>query len=311
MNSERKAILAALICNTLWGVSFMASRIALNSAPVLLVLSHRFLLAFLVMSAFALTGRADLHLRGKSLRPLLLLGLMQPVVYFLGELYGILHSNTIFSGVMISIIPIAGVLAAVLVLKEYPTPRQILFSILAVGGVIGMGLLSSSSGSLEAAGVLGLLVAVAAAVAYTILNRGISGAYSAFERTYVMMGVGAVVFTVIAAVSVKGKMKAYLQPFLTWSYTAAVLYLGVLCSVVCFFLSCICITNLSVARATVFANLTTVVSVLAGALILHEPFPPAGILFCGLILAGIYGVQYHAKPGDARRRNSKERRTRT
>lgn len=295
MTSDRKAVLAAFICNFLWGLSFMSSRIALDSAPVLIVLSHRFLLAFLVMSIFTVTGRANLHLRGKSLRPLLLLGLMQPVIYFFGELYGILHSTTIFSGVMISIIPIAGVLAAVLVLKEYPTIRQIFFSILAVSGVIGIGFLSKSSGSLEFTGVLGLLVAVSAAVAYTILNRSIAGSYSAFERTYVMMGVGAVVFTVIAAVSVKGQIRTYLQPFSTWSYAAAILYLGVLCSVVCFFLSCYTITRLSVARATVFANLTTAVSVLAGALILHEPFPPVGILCCGLILTGIYGVQYGSK----------------
>ena len=295
LTSDQKAILAAFVCNFLWGLSFMSSRIALDSAPVLIVLSHRFLLAFLVMSIFAVTGRANLHLRGKSLRPLLLLGLMQPVIYFFGELYGILHSTTIFSGVMISIIPIAGVLAAVLILKEYPTMRQILFSILAVSGVIGIGFLSKSSGSLEFTGVLGLLIAVSAAVAYTILNRSIAGSYSAFERTYVMMGVGAAVFTVIAAVSVKGKIRTYLQPFSTWSYAAAILYLGVLCSVVCFFLSCYTITRLSVARATVFANLTTAVSVLAGALILHEPFPPVGILCCGLILTGIYGVQYGSK----------------
>ncbi len=296
LTSDQKAILAAFVCNFLWGLSFMSSRIALDSAPVLIVLSHRFLLAFLVMSIFTVTGRANLHLRGKSLRPLLLLGLMQPVIYFFGELYGILHSTTIFSGVMISIIPIAGVLAAVLILKEYPTIRQIFFSILAVSGVIGIGFLSKSSGSLEFTGVLGLLVAVSAAVAYTILNRSIAGSYSAFERTYVMMGVGAVVFTVIAAVSVKGQIRTYLQPFSTWSYAAAILYLGVLCSVVCFFLSCYTITRLSVARATVFANLTTAVSVLAGALILHEPFPPVGILCCGLILTGIYGVQRGSKP---------------
>ena len=295
LTSDQKAILAAFVCNFLWGLSFMSSRLALDSAPVRIVLSHRFLLAFLVMSIFAVTGRANLHLRGKSLRPLLLLGLMQPVIYFFGELYGILHSTTIFSGVMISIIPIAGVLAAVLILKEYPTMRQILFSILAVSGVIGIGFLSKSSGSLEFTGVLGLLIAVSAAVAYTILNRSIAGSYSAFERTYVMMGVGAAVFTVIAAVSVKGKIRTYLQPFSTWSYAAAILYLGVLCSVVCFFLSCYTITRLSVARATVFANLTTAVSVLAGALILHEPFPPVGILCCGLILTGIYGVQYGSK----------------
>jgi len=294
---DQKPILAATACHFLWGLSFLASRIALDTAPVIVLLSHRFLLAFLVMSLLLPTRLADCHLRGKSLRPLLLLGLMEPVVYFFGEQYGILHSTTIFSGVMISIIPIVSILAAVPLLRETPTAGQMLFSLLSVGGVIGIGLLSKSSGALDWIGVLALLVAVFSAVVYTLLNRDLYEAYTPFERTYVMLATGAVVFTLLAAVTVRGTA-AYLRPFSSAQYTLSVLYLAVLCSVVCYFLSCYSLSRLSVARATVFANLTTAVSVLAGALILHEPLAPIGALCCVLILVGIYGVQRTAKAPD-------------
>ena len=288
---DQKAILAAFFCNFFWGLSFLASRIALNEASVPVLLSHRFLAAFLVMSIYVLSGHADFHLKGKSFVPLLLLGLMQPVVYFIGEQYGILHSTTIFSGVMISIIPIAGILAAIPVLREFPTMRQMAFILLSVGGVIGIGLMSNNSGSLDWIGVAALLIAVSAAVTYTLLNRNISGAYSAFERNYVMMAVGAAVFTIMAAFDVKGAPSEYLGPLFSTNYIIALLYLGVVCSVICFFLSCYSLTKLSVARATVFANLTTTVSVLAGAMVLHEPLTASGIVCCVLILVGIYGVQ--------------------
>lgn len=293
---NRKPLLAATACHFLWGLSFMASRVALNTAPVIVLLSHRFLLAFLVMSLFLPTRLADFHLRGKSLWPLLLLGLMEPVVYFFGEQYGILHSTTIFSGVMISTIPIFSILSAVPILREKPTAGQMLFSLLSVSGVIGIGLLSRSSGALDWIGVLALLVAVFSAVFYTLLNRSISKNYSPFERTYAMLATGAAVFTAMAAVTVKGSLTAYLQPFSSPAYLTAELYLAVLCSVVCYFLSSYSLSRLSVARATVFANLTTAVSVLAGALILNEPLPPVGILCCILILIGIYGVQRTARP---------------
>lgn len=292
---EKKGLLAATICHFLWGLSFVASRIALNNAPVIVLLSHRFLTAFLTMSLFAVTGVADCRLREKPFRPLLFLGLMEPVVYFFGEQYGILHSTTIFSGVMISTIPIFSILAAVPVLKEKPTLGQTVFSLLSVGGVIGVGLLNRSSGVLDWIGVASLLVAVFSAVIYTLLNRGISRRYTSFERTYAMLGIGAAVFTVMALVSVHGDMAAYFRPFAVTAYTASVLYLALLCSVVCYFLSSYCLSVLSVARATVFANLTTAVSVLAGALILREPLPPLGVLCCALILIGIYGVQRTAK----------------
>ena len=293
--TDNKPLLAATVCHFLWGLSFLASRIGLNTAPVIVLLSHRFLLAFLVMSLFLPTRLADCHLRGKSLWPLLLLGLMEPVVYFFGEQYGILHSTTIFSGVMISTIPIVSIFAAVPVLGERPSAGQILFSLLSVGGVIGIGLLSKSSGALDWIGVLALVTAVLSAVVYTLLNRNISKTYSPFERTYFMLGTGAAVFTALAAAAVKGDVREYAAPFASAQYTMAILFLAALCSVVCYFLSSYSLSRLSVARATVFSNLTTAVSVLAGALILGEPLSRTGVLCCVLILIGIYGVQRAAR----------------
>ena len=53
--TARKAIAAAIVGHSFWGLSFMASRVGLNTAPVILLLSHRFLLAFLLMSVLLLT----------------------------------------------------------------------------------------------------------------------------------------------------------------------------------------------------------------------------------------------------------------
>ena len=291
-----KAIIAALIGNTIWGFSFMASKVGLSTAPVILLLSHRFLLAFLVMSLLRLTPFGACRFRGKPLLPLLLLGLLEPVIYFFGEQYGILHSSTIFSGVMIALIPIVSTLAAIPVLGEKPTLGQLLCSLLSVCGVIGIGLITKGSGSLDWIGVVALLVAVFSAVAYTLLNRSISSRYTPFERTYFMLGMGAVFFTALALISVRGDLSAYVQPFEERSYLLSILYLAVCCSVTSYFLISYVITRLSVARTTVFANLTTAVSVFAGAVFLHEPFSLLGLFCCAVILFGIYGVQHTARP---------------
>ena len=289
--SNFKIFLAATFCHVFWGFSFLASRVALDTVPVFTLLSHRFLLAFLVMNLLLFTPLGDLHLKGKRLLPLLILGLAEPVVYFFGEQYGLLHANTIFSGVMIAMIPIVSTLAAAPILREKPSAGQLFFSLLSVGGVIGIGLMSKSSGMLDWIGVAGLLVAVLSAVVYTLLSRGISDRFTPFERTYVMMGVGAAVFTVLAFIGVREDPLAWLRPLGESSYLLSMLFLSLCCSVVSYFLSAYAITHLSVARETVFANLTTAVSVFAGVVFLHEPFSWLGALFCLLILLGIYGVQ--------------------
>ena len=63
---------------------------------------------------------------------------MEPVIYFIGEELGVIHSTTIFSGVMIAVIPIVSIFAAIPFLHEKPTVGQVLFSFLSVGGVIGI-----------------------------------------------------------------------------------------------------------------------------------------------------------------------------
>ena len=78
-----------------------------------------------------------------------------------------------------------------------------------------------------------------------------------------------------------------------------VLFLSACCSVVSYFLLSYMATYMTVTRSTVYANLTTAVSVIAGALILKEPFSWLGALFCVVILVGIYGVQRFARKNES------------
>lgn len=289
--TQIKALLAAIACHAAWGFSFLASRKGLDGAPVFVLLSHRFGLSFLVMNLLVLLGAGKLSLKGKALWKPLLLGLMEPVIYFFGEQYGILHSNTVFSGVMIAMIPIVSTLAAAPILQEKPSAGQLFFCLLSVCGVVGIGFMNRSSGALDWIGVVALTVAVLSAGAYTLIGRGISREYTPFERTYMMMGVGAAAFTPLALVQTRGSVAAYFQPLAQPAYLLAILFLALVCSVACYFLSGYTITYMTVARETVFSNLTTAVSVFAGVIFLHEPFTWFGALCCLVIFVGIYGVQ--------------------
>lgn len=297
--SSQKAILATVLCHTFWGVSFLASRLALDRAHVFVLLSHRFLIAFLTMTVVAVVRRIRFRPQGRRTLLLVLLGVAQPVLYFFGEQYGLLHSTTIFSGVMIAMIPIVSMLAAAPILKERPTGGQLLFGVVSVGGVIGIGLMSNHSGTLDAIGVCCLLLAIVSAAAYTLISRGVSAEFSPFERTYTMLAVGAAVFTVAAGVAVKGDIVRYLHPLRDPSYLLPVLFLSLFCSVLGFFLSSYALTNLSVARETVFSNLTTAVSVFAGEVFLDEPFTWGGVVCTLLILIGIWGVQRTSRESGA------------
>ena len=153
-----KAILAAVGVYTLWGFSFLASSVGQRVATPFVLLSYRFVIALLILLVPLVLGKAKLRLRGKNVKMLLLLGLFEPCIYFIGEQYGLKYTNSAFSGVMIAVIPVVTLIMAAVFLKEKPSMAQWLFSILSIAGIVVITLVENSGGSVSLKGVLFLVV---------------------------------------------------------------------------------------------------------------------------------------------------------
>ena len=65
MKRSALATWAALLAYSIFGFSFLFSKVALNLAAPFVLLSARFVTAFLVLNLLALTGKMPFHLKGK------------------------------------------------------------------------------------------------------------------------------------------------------------------------------------------------------------------------------------------------------
>ena len=109
------SLLAALMSAVIFGMSFMFSKLALAVARPTVLLAFRFTVAVAVMTLVillnALVGRVRgrklfaFSLRGKPVYKLLLLGMVQPVAYFIFENYGILYTSSAVAGTIIAVVP--------------------------------------------------------------------------------------------------------------------------------------------------------------------------------------------------------------
>ena len=72
------------------------------------------------------------------------------------------------------------------------------------------------------------------------------------------------------------------------AFRTAVLYQGVGCSVAAFFLSNAAIAKIGVNKTSSFIGVSTIVSILAGALALGEPLHIGQIVGAVVIVAGVY-----------------------
>lgn len=175
---SRKNAVAAALCtgvagNVIWGSSYLFTRIAQNESSPMVQLAWRFVLAFLLLNLMILFGWEKLRLRGKKLRPLLLLTVTEPL-YFFCESYGIYYSNSTFSGVMLAIVPIIAMGLGALILKEYPTGKQVLLCLLPVAGVVLVTIAGSRMGAVQPLGVLLVLGACLFAAFYRVYTWHLS-----------------------------------------------------------------------------------------------------------------------------------------
>ena len=291
--------LCALAAETLYGLSYVFTKDATEDESTLSLLGWRFFIAFVVMSLRAVTGMIKIKLKGKSIKPLLAVAIFNPVLYLIGETIGISHTTASESGVFLACIPVASLAASTLILHKEPTKPQVLGILITLVGVLITILAVGASSSLSIAGYLCLFLGVICYALYSVYVEKASD-FAGTEITYVMLVCGAAVFTLLAFIEgcVKGNLTdVLLLPFHDSGFLTAILYQGIGCSAIAFFLSNIAITKIGVNRTSSFIGIATVVSAFAGAVILKEAFTTYQSIGAAVIIAGVYTANTQKQVG--------------
>ncbi len=284
--------LGALVANGIFGLSYYFSQMALDTGVhPLMILQIRFVLAFAALSLLAALRVIRVHYKGKPLGRLLLMAVMQPLLYFIFELYGIARTSTALSGVIIGMTPAVVMAASALILRERPTALQWGAGLIGVGCIAAISLIGKQNGTTDWLGILLLIGAVVTAAGFNLLSRSVATQFSAWERTYAMFTVAAAAFLVITPAALRGQYLPQLalaagQP----RFWMALLYLSLLSSIAAYFLYNHATGKIGLVRASAFSGVITVVSMFTGIFILKEPMTPVQIVLCLLIIACIYVV---------------------
>lgn len=302
MNKKTLSILLCLMVYTIFGFSFLFSKKALAYAAPLLMVAIRFLVAFAVLNLMLLTKKVSISLKGKPVGKLLLLGLIQPVLYFVCESYGIEQTSASFAGVMLGLLPVMGLICGRIFLKEKITLFQGICVVLSVGGVA----LTSLGGPIRASfsGILFLFGAVVSAAMFSVISRNISDIFSPFERTYVMFLLGSIIFTVSAVIQQGKGLGNALMDLGHLEFWIGILYLAVISSVVAFMMLNYALNYIEAGVQTIFSNFCTVVSIPAGILIMHDQFSLWQLLGMVIIIISVFGISM-APPAGIRRNKEK------
>ena len=279
----------AAIC-VIWGTTFAAIRVAIETIPTLLVGAVRFLIAGLLLLVIArLRGarfpQSRIEWRDQVIAGVLMAGAANTlVVYAEHEL------TSGLTALLAATIPIwMAAMEAVLGLSSL-TPRKIAGLVLGFGGVAL--LVAPAIGRLETS--VGFFLAVGAmqlnAIFWnggTLIARRHRATTDPMAAAVVQMLAGG---TAVALVALAAGERPTLEMFSVRS-SIAVLYLAVLGSVVAYTAYNYAQTKLSAGKVSSYAYVNPAIAVLTGALLLREPVTVRMIGSMVVILAGVALIQ--------------------
>lgn len=278
---------------TIFGLTFMFTKIGLNSIHPIGLIAFRFTIASMVLIILHGLKIIRIQLTKKHIVLIAPLVFFQPILGFSSEAFGINYSQSSEAGMMIALIPVIVAVLSFLFSHEKPSLKQSLSIVLSVSGVIFIQLMNVRNvAEFSLLGAILMFISAFAAASFNMFSRKLSTKVSPVQITSLMMFSGAIVFmswyTTILVLN--QELSTFFMPFQSLSFVLSVLYLGVVASIIGFFLVNYNLKHLPAHISSIFANVATITSILAGVIFLNEVLFWYHILGATMIITGVIGV---------------------
>lgn len=293
MKQTSKAYLAIVIQIFIVGLSFIFVKKGLAYTDTFTQLSHRFIVASLGMGMIRIGKGEKNHVTGTMMKELFPLALFYPVLFFSFQTMSLNHISTLEGGIVTATIPILILILASIFLKEKPSRLQKTVMLIAFLGVLYINISGQSGASgFNLWGLFLMFLSALASASYTITAKKVSARYNAIDMTTFMLFFGTFIFTVISIAQhlVAGEMLSYFMPLVEPDYVISIAYLGLLSSLGSSFLSNYAIHHVEAATIGLFSNLSPVIMILSGVVLLGEPMYSYQLIGISLILLPIVAM---------------------
>ncbi|REK77581.1 DMT family transporter [Paenibacillus paeoniae] len=289
-----KLAYAAITLNAvIVGFSFLFTKMALQQATPLDTLVYRFAISFAVMTIPVLFGQVKLNFRGKRLLAALPLAALYPLGFFTLQTFGLQHATSSEGGILYAFTPVLTMIIASLFLRERTTAFQKLSIFLSAFGVVFIFAMKGSGIDWSnMTGILLLFLSCLTSAGYSVLARSLLKTFKPAEVTYLMLGIGFMIFLIASVTNhtASGTLHTIFEPLLSGTFIISVLYLGIFSSLLTALTANYALSKLEASKVGVFSNLSTIVSIVAGAAFLKEEITIYALIGSIMIIAGVMGT---------------------
>jgi drug/metabolite transporter (DMT)-like permease len=312
MNEKRKAYSAAIINAIIIGLSFMFVKLSLTVAVPLDALAHRFTIALIAATVLLLLKKESIKATKRDVLRIALLAIFYPILFFGFQVFGLIYTSSSEAGIIQATVPIFTLVFASILLKETSASAQKISISLSVIGLMYLMYMSGAGDKNTSLLGMGLILfSILSQSLYQVFARKLTQRYSIFTITYFFTLFGFLIFNLLALTNhlMNGTIRQFVQPFGHLDFVIAILYLGVLSTLVSSYTSNYALSILPAFQMSVFGDLTTVITILAGIVFLDESFYYYQAIGACLIILGVIGVNYFEERREKRSKFRKIRKT--
>ena len=302
-HDKKSVYIAATLYALITGISFLFTKIALLTAGPLDILAHRFTTAFVSILILVLFGLVKIDYDAEKIKKMLLLALLYPMAFFAFQTFGLQYATSLEAGILSASSPIITLLLATVLLNEQTNLLQKISIVASVSGVIYITLMKSSS--FEISGIKGITLLLLSALSisgYHVMARMLARNFSKIELSFIMSLSGFLFFNVIAISKhlINGDIDTFLLPLRNVQFVLAMVYLGVLAFLVSSLSINYILSKIEAAKMSVFSNLGTVITIVAGVVFLKEKIFYYHIIGSVFIVGGVIGTNFLDKIGPSK-----------
>lgn len=276
---------------SIWGLSFLSIKVAVETlGPMTLALS-RFVIAAVLLVIILKIREPGSRLHKKDMPRMAVSGIVGITVYFFFENNGIKMTTASTASIIVATIPVLTIISDYLFCGNKLTWAKVAGVFLSFWGVY---MIVGDSGQLSFAsdyftGNLFMLGAAVAWVVYSLLTRPLGASYSRLAITTYQT-----VFGTLAILPFVFFETNYWH-LADWALIGNILFLGVFCSALGYYVYVYAIEELGVNISALFLNLIPVVTVISSYFILGEKITPAQLTGGGVIIAAFYLAELDLK----------------
>ena len=291
-NDLKKGYIAAIFFSVLVGFSFLAVKICQMNADSIKVLCYRYDFAFIVVMVLVACRLIKVDIKHKPKGKLMLTAAFY-VGFMALQVVGLLFSTSEEGAIIFAVIPIAVKIIASIFLNEKSTWLETVFICLTVLALLVMIIMGATDVTIDPLGTVLLVLSSLAMALSNVFMRYARNDYQPMEITFTIIILGTVAFNIAALVAgiVKGDSLAdYFMPLAKPSVFISGAYLGVGCILLSAYLMSYMLSKMEAVKATIFGNVSTAISIVAGVIVLGEPLMWYHIVCTLLIIAGVVGM---------------------